>query len=161
MGNELTSLTSNFFGYSVDINNDSNLTRIAVGSLLNSDNKLRGGSIEIFDYNSSTNTWDLNGVEYGDNEQDEYGRDISISDDGTKYQLRNKYLKSYTHDGSSLNQRGSTINLSVNNLDINGLGDKLVISNIYQILIYEFDVNEWKQLGATITLPLQQSTQYQ
>ena len=81
MGEIAGSAADNWFGYSVDINDDGNVA--IIGARYNDDNGDRSGQVKIFEYTNGA--WYQKGQSLsGDTSHDQFGYSVAISGDGKR-----------------------------------------------------------------------------
>lgn len=163
------------FGHSVAISRDGKI--IAVGAIHNSDNGRRTGQVRIFEFDSKK--WIQKGQNInGNNEQAEFGYEVSLSSDGNVIAISEPYtinkhpysglvrvfkfdtntriwkqlgddIKGITNDDFN----GSSVSLSADGHTIAvGAKRSSVLNGTWsgQVRVFRFDKNEWKQFGNSI-----------
>lgn len=143
-------------GTSVALNK--NGTRVAVGSIYNSEAALFSGKVNVFDWES--NEWILvgDGIR-SDIANDGFGADVSLSENGeilavSSMGIGNEggYAKVYTWNGIQWEQLGQT--LEGHHLDcgisLSADGKRLAYTDGNALTVFEFSNGSWDPLGASI-----------
>lgn len=173
LGEDLEGIASaDRLGSSVTISADGN--RIASGAIQNDTNGSQAGQVRIYDWNSTTELWDLQGIINGD-AGDYSGISSYLSDDGNRIIIGANgnsingadagRARVYDYDGTNWMQVGNDI-LGVAAGDecgfstsISSDGNKIAIASIAndeasedagQVRIFSYDGTDWVQLGNSI-----------
>ena len=159
-------------GWSVSLSSDG--TRVAIGAIGNDANGANSGQVRIYEF--SGGTWTQLGSDIdGEAANDNSGRSVSLSSDGTRVAIGAPYndgngnasghVRIYEFSGGTWTQLGSDIdgeavdNYSGNSVSLSSDGTRVAIgahgndgSYNYagHVRVYEFSGGTWNQLGSDI-----------
>jgi hypothetical protein len=157
--------TSDYFGNSLSLNHQGN--RIAVGVPLMTMSGSERGSVIVYQYNSSTSSWDNIGQVVGKQNYGYFGFGVKMNKAGDRFVASAPYDDQVKSDGGTMrvyqygggttwNQVGADMGgYSTSNyygtVAINGAGDRVAFSdgqrNNQRIFIYGESGGTWSQLG--------------
>lgn len=138
-------------------------TRMAVGA----PHAAGKGSVKVYDYNGTS--WSQTGATFnGTSTNENYGRNVSLSADGTRLAIGSSYIgiaRIYDFNGTSWTQKGSDIYHSAlqsvgdsqKYLDLSVDGTSVAIadctnnSSTGRVSVYKFDGSNWVASGQAIT----------
>jgi len=161
-----------YFGTSVSISGDG--TVIAGGAPANSDNGPNAGHVRVYQYNGSA--WvQLGGDIDGEASNDDSGRSVSLSDDGSIVAIGapgndgngngSGHVRVYQYSGGTWSQLGSNINGEAEfdrsgfTISLSASGSRIAIgangndgngNASGHVRIYEYSGGSWSKLGADI-----------
>jgi len=161
----LSGVSAEYFGSSVDINNDGDVIVVAASG--NSDSAARAGQVRVFKWTGST--WSqLGGDIEGGVANNNFGFSVAINGSGNivaastpRDNSNTGHVRAYQITGSTWNQLGSDIDGSSTgeefgyDVDINHSGDVMVVGSLKfedagALFSYEWDGSSWSQRGETI-----------
>ena len=164
-------------GYSVSLS--SNGTRVAIGAPLNDGNGGNSGHVRVYEWDDATSAWAQVGQDIdGEAANDESGRSVSLSGDGTRVAIGappnvgsngsySGHVRVYQWDGTSSawtkvgadidgeaasDQSGTSVSLSSDGtrVAIGAPYNDDIGNNSGHARVYELSGNDWIQLGADI-----------
>ncbi len=143
--------------------------RLAIGNSSSGENGYRAGRVSIYEYNGSTWT-KLGGDIYGKASEDQLGKSVSLSANGSRVAIgapgsysssRSGYVRVYTYDGQSWKQLGSSMNGKATRdyygetVSLSADGNRVAIgspgSENGLVEAYEYNNQDWVQLGEDFT----------
>ena len=161
------------FGYSVSISADGNT--VAIGAPQNDASGLSAGNIKVYEWNTSSNSWEQKGLDLvGQAQDDQFGWSLSLSDDGNTLIGGARYSSSlgwgtgharvyqWNTNSSTWEQKGSDLygeSAGSNagfSTSINAEGSIVAVGSPYesngQVKVYSWSENtsDWVQLGSTL-----------
>jgi len=158
-------------GTSVDLN--ANGTIVAIGSIHNDDSGTSAGHVRVFEFTGDT--WNQLGQPMvGENQSDNFGNSVSISDDGLTVAIGSRinagggvesgHARVFQYDGSDWIQMGQDIDGEspydfAGFVSLNATGDILAVGaagsdangeDSGQVRVYAFAGSNWIQIGSSI-----------
>lgn len=160
-------------GESISLNSTG--TILAVGSVFNDgNNTTNSGHVRVYEFNS--NNWIQIGNDIdGENQDDQFGRSVSLSDDGTILAIgatgndsngnNSGQVKVYEYNNGNWTQLGNNINGEAesdtfgNQVSLNSDGSILAIGAMFNdgngqdsghVKVFEYNAGNWIQLGNNI-----------
>lgn len=154
-------------GYSISLNASG--TRLAYG--VHNNYGGANGYVRVYDWNASSSSWGSPTIISGDNNNDKFGRSVSMSDDGNRMAIgayNANYVKMFEYSSGSWSAIGSNISVPDDGnpedyVAMSGDGNTVIIgeyeydqggnSNIGKVRIFEWNsgTSDWVQKGSTIT----------
>jgi hypothetical protein len=156
-------------GHSVSLSSDG--TRVAIGSVYNSENGSRSGHVRVYEYGGGT--WSQLGFDIdGEAEEDDSGNSVSLSSDGTRVAIgapfndgngtRSGHVRVYEYSGGTWTQLGADIDgeaaedVSGYSVSLSSDGTRVAIgapvNSGYSghVRLYEYSGGTWNQVGSDI-----------
>jgi len=153
IGNDISGNVGEEFGWSVSLSKDGNILAVGIRLFSLKDSRYEG-KVSIYYFNGTDWQQLGNSIE-GENNEDEYGYSVSLSDNGeivgigtisgtpTVYEFINS---NWTIKGSNLDNIGLSVSLSGNG-KIFVIGNSDYNNNKGLVKIYNYVETEWVQLG--------------